>query len=87
MNNLMTKLYIGTVTKIEAAKADARAKRNENLMNDERGVAGIVAAVLLVLIVVLLVAVFYDKLATWFNGMMDKIFGSENQVDKGKLNQ
>lgn len=81
MNNLLTKLYIGTVTKIEAAKA----KSKENLMSDERGVAPIVATILIVLIVVLLVAVFYDKLSVWFKTTMDSIFDEAGTVKKDKL--
>lgn len=77
MKNLMTKLYIGAATKLDAAKT--------KLAEDERGVAPIVATILIMLIVVLLVAVFYDKLSAWFKEMMDKIFDPGNTPSKGAL--
>lgn len=74
-------MYIGAATKLDAAKRE----HEQSLAEDERGVAAIVATILVLLIVVLLVAVFYDRLSEYFKDLMDKVFDSGNTPTKGQL--
>lgn len=45
----------------------------QTIREDETGVSGIVATVLLVLVTVLLAAMFWDKISQWFDDTWDKI--------------
>ena len=52
----------------------------EDLKDDERGVAGIVAAVILVLIAVLLAALFWGKIQEFFNSTWERITQGTDQI-------
>ncbi len=79
MTNFMTRAYLAMRIKAECFMQD--------LKNDERGVGPLVATILIMLIVVLMVAVFWEKISTWFSEMMDKIFntGSAGQFNTDDL--
>ncbi|MBE5909898.1 MAG: hypothetical protein E7276_01930 [Pseudobutyrivibrio sp.] len=47
---------------------------------DNRGVSGIVAAVILVLIAVLLAALFWGKLQEWFNSTWGNVTETTNEI-------
>lgn len=44
-----------------------------NLKNDERGLSGVVVAVMLTLMAVLIIGVFWDALEGWLNDMITVI--------------
>lgn len=75
--NLITRAYISMVTRRDAFL--------ESLRDDERGVAPIVATILILLIVILMVAVFYEKISEYFSDLMDKIFGTKG-TNAGSMN-
>lgn len=52
----------------------------QDLREDNRGVSGIVAAVILVLIALLLAALFWDKLQQWFNSTWSHITNTTNEI-------
>ena len=51
-------------------------ERIKGFFEEEHGVSNVVATVILVLIVVLIIAIFWDRLKTWIDGMMNTIFGT-----------
>lgn len=61
--------------------AQIKAKRFvKNLKDDNRGVSGIVAAVILVLIALLLAALFWGRLQEWFNSTWGNITNTTNEI-------
>ena len=72
MLKTLDRFYIGA--KIRMANFADQFKK------DETGVSSIVATVLLILIVVLLAALFWDKLAQWFNDIWEKILGQSDTI-------
>lgn len=60
------------------------ARKKEQFMADERGVSGIVAAIVLLVIAVVLAAVFWDKISTLVSGLWSK-FESDG-IDPSKIN-
>ena len=63
---------------ISAQMKWARAKESfKEFMKSEKGVSNVVATIIILLIVVLIIALFWEKLQTWLNGMMQIIFGTE----------
>ncbi len=61
----------------------AKIKMNnalQALKEDNRGVSGIVAAVILVLIAVLLAALFWGKLQEWFNSTWGNVTETTNEI-------
>lgn len=73
--NLFTRAYISMVTRRDAFLDSLHEEKS--LREDERGVAPIVATILILLIVILMVAVFYKQISEWFSDMMGKIFGTD----------
>lgn len=54
-----------------------RAKENfKEFMSSEKGVSNVVATIIILLIVVLLIALFWGRLKTWVDKMMNTIFGT-----------
>ena len=45
------------------------------LKNDERGLSGVVVAVLLILVAVLAVSLLWEQLSTWLQEVWEKIVG------------
>lgn len=48
----------------------------KNFYTGEEGVSNVVATIIILLIVVLLIGIFWGRLQTWLEGLMDQIFGS-----------
>lgn len=65
MKNWLTLQYVKMKSKMYSFK--------DELEQDERGVAAIVATVILVLVVILLAVAFWDAIKGWFEGMMGRI--------------
>lgn len=53
----------------------------QDLKSDERGMSGVVEAVLLILIAVLAVVFLWGKLGPWISGMWKKIQGSGDTIN------
>ncbi len=81
--NLITRAYISMVTRRDAFLASLHEEKS--LRDDERGVAPIVATILILLIVILMVAVFYEKISEYFSALIEKIFGT-NGTNAGSMN-
>ena len=81
--NLFTRAYISMVTRRDAFLESLHEEKS--LREDERGVAPIVATILILLIVILMVAVFYKQISGWFSEMMAKIFGTGG-TNAGSMN-
>ena len=66
-------LYVGSFT--QTAKEKVKA-----FMDDERGLSGVVVAVLLILVAVLAVVLLWGLLGDWINSLWTRIMG---QADSG----
>ena len=55
----------------------------EDLKRDERGLSGIVVAVLLILVAVLAIVMLWGSLSEWLGELWDKITGSGNTISGG----
>ena len=53
----------------------------KDLKNDERGLSGIVVAVLLILVAVLAVVILWGSLSGWLGEMWEKITGKANEIN------
>lgn len=53
----------------------------QTIREDETGVSGIVATVMLILVTVLLAAVFWNKMQVWFDEMWKNITGKAGGID------
>lgn len=51
-----------------------------DLKNDERGLSGVVVAVLLILVAVLAIVFLWDSLSTWLEELWTKITGEGNSI-------
>ncbi len=61
--------------------AQLKVKRfAQEFKEDNRGVSGIVVAVVLVLIAVLFAALFWSKLQEWFNVIWEKIMHNSEEI-------
>lgn len=85
LNSLSTKAYIKGCAAIQNMKNGAKS-----FLSDERGLSGVVVAVLLILIAVLLIAAMWGSMKVWLSGLWDKIIGAggadkfENQTWKSE---
>ncbi len=68
IQNASIALYCKGVEAVNTCKARVKA-----FFSDERGLSGIVVAVLLILIAVLLIAVFWKALSGWLQGIWKSI--------------
>ena len=82
INNASIALYFKGVAAVNACKAKIKS-----FFSDERGLSGIVVAVLLILIAVLLIAVFWEALSGWLKGVWDKIIKKGDLSEPGRWNQ
>ena len=71
---MFEKLKMFTWKKILQAKSFAL-----DLKNDEKGLSGIVVAVLLILVAVLAIAILNTSLRQWITDMWDKIVQNSNE--------
>jgi len=70
--NMIDSLYLSVKNRA------ARAKDSfVEFMTAERGVSNVVATIVILLIVILLIGIFWGRLKTFIEGIMDKIFSSE----------
>ena len=53
------------------------------LKSDERGLSGVVVAVLLILVAVLAIVMLWGSLSEWLGELWDKITGSGNTISGG----
>lgn len=72
MKRFINKKLIGAKLRINNAVKEFAA--------DNRGVSGIVAAVILVLIALLLAALFWGKLQEWFNTTWGNVTNTTNEI-------
>ncbi len=56
-----------------------------DLNNDERGLSGVVVAVLLILVAVLAIVLIWGALSGWLKELWDKITGAAVDIDKGNI--
>lgn len=70
--NTLDKLYLSA--KIRAGIMKDNVKK---FMTEEHGVSNVVATIILLLIVVLIIGIFWGRLKTWLDGMMNTIFSTE----------
>lgn len=68
LNELSTKAYVKGSTFLQSFKTD------------ERGLSGVVVAVLLILVAVLAVVLLWDNLKTWLETMWGTISGKASQI-------
>lgn len=62
---------------IRAMVAASKVKENvKDFLDSQEGVSNVVATIVVLLITVLLIAVFWDRLKDWVNGIMDQVFGT-----------
>ena len=70
LNRLSVAVYVKAVLLAQNVGAELR-----ELKNDERGLSGIVVAVLLILVAVLAVVLLWSNLQSWLGETWDKITG------------
>lgn len=75
LNRLTTLAYVKTTMAVDSARKKVK-EEVESFKNDERGVDGIVVAIILILVVVLLAAIFWDSISALFKSIWEKIFDS-----------
>ncbi len=68
LNLFMLKAYLGGKAKVEEFK------------NDERGLSGVVVAVLLILVAVLAVTIIWGALSGWLDELWEKIINAGNEI-------
>ena len=71
-NRLSTAVYVKAVLLAQNLGAELR-----EFKEDERGISGIVVAVLLILVAVLAVVFLWGSLSKWLQDMWNKITGAE----------
>ena len=72
VRNMSIALYVKGWEMACACKARVKA-----FMEDERGLSGIVVAVMLILIAVLLIGVFWNALSGWLKGIWKKVVDAD----------
>lgn len=79
---MMEKLNrLSTAAYVKAAMLGADLKRKaKDLWEDERGLSGVVVAVLLILVAVLAVVFLWDGLKQWLTDMWNKIVNQGNGI-------
>ena len=87
LNELSVKAYVKATNAVASAKQKIKSEA-ENFHNDERGIDGVIIAVLLLLVAVVLVAVFWDQISKWFENIWNQIFEQSNveDMDSNNLN-
>lgn len=75
LNRLSTAVYLKAVLLAQNAGAELR-----KLKEDQRGLSGIVVAVLLILVAVLAVVLLWDQLRVWLESMWSTITGKANAI-------
>lgn len=78
INRLTMAAYIRTLLFMQNVNQDLR-----NLKDDERGLSGIVVAVLLILIAVLAAVMLWGSLSGWLGDMWSKVTGAGSQIQGG----
>ncbi|MBQ5320067.1 MAG: hypothetical protein J6K17_13330 [Oscillospiraceae bacterium] len=81
LNDLSVKAYVKATNAVTNAKTKIK-NEVKSFTEDERGVDGIIIAVLLLLVAVVLVAVFWEYISEWFGNLWDSIFNSAPDVSK-----
>lgn len=71
INNASITLYFKGVEAVNVCKAKVKS-----FFIDERGLSGVVVAVLLILIAVLLIAVFWNSLKDWLEDVWGDVTGA-----------
>lgn len=88
INDLALKAYINASAardRVKEGVVGARKKISDEIRefnSDERGISGIIIAVLLILVAVVLVAVFWDYISTWFGNIWDIIVDTDPDISK-----
>lgn len=82
LNYASTLMYVKASNAADSIKAKAK-KAVKEFREDERGVDGLVVAILLILIVVILASLFWDNIAKIFKEIWEKIFPKVN-LDESK---
>lgn len=77
INNASIALYFKGVEAVNTYKAKIKS-----FFSDERGLSGVVVAVLLILIAVLLIAVFWKALSQWLKDIWGKVADPNNTPTK-----
>lgn len=75
LNRVSVALYAQMLILGMTLKEDLRS-----LKDDERGLSGVVVAVLLILVAVLAVALLWTNLRTWLNSFWSTITGKANEI-------
>ena len=75
MLNKLNKLSVAAYVKASSFAAD--------LKNDERGLSGVVVAVLLILIAVLAIVMLWGSLSEWLDTLWSKIALKGNSIEAG----
>ena len=71
LNDLSISAYVKTTNFINGLK------------NDERGLSGVVVAVLLILVAVLAIVMLWGSLSEWLGELWEKIINAENGISGG----
>lgn len=78
INHMAAAAYVRTMLFMQGVKQDFR-----NLKEDERGLSGIVVAVLLILIAVLAAVMLWGSLSGWLGDMWDRVTGAASSGIQG----
>lgn len=82
MMDKLNRLSIGLYIRASQLKNDAK-KELYALMNDERGLSGIVVAVLLILVAVLAIVMFWGSLKEYLGSMWGKVTQQDGNFTGG----
>lgn len=75
LDRMSTAAYVNVVLFIQSMRQDLW-----NLKNDERGLSGVVVAVLLILVAVLAIVLLWGNLKTWLTDTWTNITGKANSI-------
>ena len=75
LNNLSTAAYVKAILLAQNLGAELR-----ELKEDQRGLSGVVVAVLLILVAVLAVVLLWGQLGHWLNNMWDTITKKAGEI-------
>ena len=70
--NTLDKLYLGA-----QIRAGIMKENFKKFMVEEHGVSNFVATIFLMLVVVMIIGIFWGRLQSWLEEIMDKIFVTE----------
>lgn len=68
--NALDKLYVSAQIRARIMK-----EKVKDFMAEQSGVSNVVSTIILLLIVVLIIGIFWGRLKTWLESMMNTIFG------------